>query len=219
MSDDLGTATVKPARTKIRVWIDFVCPYCLWVLDLDGFKHVNDTFGHGAGDELLREAATRLAQALGTDGTLARLGGDEFVALLAGASVSASAGTTARRMLGSLSERSFPIRGHVLPILASAGVVVATAGEQSCCSDAGDHGGREINGGDLRACPHCGMRERPRSRRNVENSTVRRQRYGRKRRFGEARRERMGCLMVVLGDLVPPIRTFELSHRRGSSIM
>lgn len=106
-------------------------PLAVLLLDLDGFKHVNDTFGHGAGDELLREAATRLAQALGTDGTLARLGGDEFVALLAGASVSASAGTTARRMLGSLSERSFPIRGHVLPILASAGVVVATAGEQT----------------------------------------------------------------------------------------
>ena len=106
-------------------------PLAVLLLDLDGFKHVNDTFGHGAGDELLREAATRLAQALGTDGTLARLGGDEFVALLAGASVSANAGITARRMLGSLSERAFLIRGHVLPILASAGVVVATAGEQT----------------------------------------------------------------------------------------
>lgn len=52
------------------------------LLDLDRFKHVNDTQGHAAGDELLRQFAQRLAQAFGRISTLYRLGGDEFVLLV-----------------------------------------------------------------------------------------------------------------------------------------
>nr|WP_246748862.1 bifunctional diguanylate cyclase/phosphodiesterase [Rhizobium setariae] len=57
----------------------------LMLLDLDRFKHVNDTLGHDAGDELLRQFTDRLRQALGPLVRLFRLGGDEFVATLAGA--------------------------------------------------------------------------------------------------------------------------------------
>ncbi|MEU7573670.1 EAL domain-containing protein [Micromonospora sp. NPDC049240] len=59
-------------------------PVAVVLLDLDGFKQVNDRFGHAAGDRLLTTTAARMRDATGPDGMVARLGGDEFAVLVAG---------------------------------------------------------------------------------------------------------------------------------------
>ncbi|MEO8543775.1 MAG: GGDEF domain-containing protein [Burkholderiaceae bacterium] len=59
-------------------------PLAIMYLDLDGFKHINDTHGHAAGDELLRVVAARLSRVVRTEDMISRLGGDEFACLLGG---------------------------------------------------------------------------------------------------------------------------------------
>ncbi len=65
-------------------------PATLVLIDLDRFKHINDTLGHVAGDDLLRQLANRLFQLVGPAGTLARIGGDEFAILLSGPAAGAA---------------------------------------------------------------------------------------------------------------------------------
>ncbi len=73
-------------------------------LDLDGFKQVNDTLGHEAGDQLLKAVSTRLLATLREGDTIARLGGDEFVVLVEGATPTGSPELVAERLLEVLRE-------------------------------------------------------------------------------------------------------------------
>jgi diguanylate cyclase (GGDEF)-like protein len=79
-------------------------PCAALFIDLDGFKDVNDAFGHDAGDELLRAVAGRLAGILRESDTLGRLGGDEFVVLVEDCSLDGGAEFVAHRILESLHE-------------------------------------------------------------------------------------------------------------------
>ncbi len=75
--------------------------FALLVIDLDNFKSVNDTYGHGFGDLFLQEVATSLRNSLRTEDILARYGGDEFVAILP-ESDGQGAATTAKRILDAI---------------------------------------------------------------------------------------------------------------------
>ena len=79
-------------------------PLTLTVLDLDGFKRYNDTFGHPAGDALLARLGQSLASAVAPRGAAYRLGGDEFCALLPGASAEADDGPKLDAAVASLSD-------------------------------------------------------------------------------------------------------------------
>lgn len=90
------------------------------VIDLDGFKNVNDTLGHPAGDELLRIAARRLLGCVRDGDLAARLGGDEFAVLIAGPDRE-HAVAIARRMVDALHE-PLVVSGHQVTVGASIGV-------------------------------------------------------------------------------------------------
>jgi diguanylate cyclase (GGDEF)-like protein len=77
-------------------------PIATMFIDVDGFKHVNDTFGHAAGDQFLRIIAARLSSVVRETDTVGRLGGDEFVVLVEGETMSAGAELVAERLLAVL---------------------------------------------------------------------------------------------------------------------
>jgi len=92
-------------------------------LDLDQFKAINDSFGHSAGDDLLREVARRIQACLREQDTVARVGGDEFVVLLNSANDAAGAAIAAERIMAKLNE-SFVIQGQSLNVSCSMGVSI-----------------------------------------------------------------------------------------------
>jgi diguanylate cyclase (GGDEF)-like protein/PAS domain S-box-containing protein len=92
-------------------------------LDLDRFKLVNDTLGHMRGDELLKQAATRLKDSLRRGDTLARLGGDEFIIMLPRLAGREDASVVAHKCLECL-EQPFILGDHEVQISASIGIAV-----------------------------------------------------------------------------------------------
>jgi diguanylate cyclase (GGDEF)-like protein/PAS domain S-box-containing protein len=105
-------------------------PVIVFLLDLDYFKQVNDSLGHDAGDQLLRELSVRLDRTLRPGDTVARLGGDEFAVLLEESSEQ-EAMEIAHRILERLRSEPIDCGGQEVLIRASIGVVVHPGGPGS----------------------------------------------------------------------------------------
>jgi diguanylate cyclase (GGDEF)-like protein/PAS domain S-box-containing protein len=101
-------------------------PLTVLLCDLDDFKHVNDSRGHGAGDQILVEAGKRISRALGPGDTAARLGGDEFAVLLEGGDLSVASAVASR--IQHLLAEPFYIEGTSVLVRASIGIAEAVAG-------------------------------------------------------------------------------------------
>jgi diguanylate cyclase (GGDEF)-like protein len=116
----------------LRVLTDYVrsreC-FGMAMMDLDRFKLVNDTFGHLAGDELIRMVYAILQENIGEDGFVARLGGDEF-ALLKKCGSEDEAVMTCEQLIKACST-SFKVFGHSVQGGCSIGVVMAEAGQEN----------------------------------------------------------------------------------------
>lgn len=96
--------------------------------DVDNFKGVNDSLGHGAGDELLRQVVDRITSVLGVDHLVARVGGDEFLVVLAGVPDMTSAFDLADQMRRRVAE-PMQISGHQVAVTLSVGSTLAVPGE------------------------------------------------------------------------------------------
>jgi diguanylate cyclase (GGDEF)-like protein/PAS domain S-box-containing protein len=95
--------------------------FAVVLLDLDGFKRVNDSLGHAVGDELLKSAAQRLVSVLRSEDVVTRMGGDEFVIVLNGPSNEKTLHAVATRILNAI-ERPFKIQDMSLHVTTSIGI-------------------------------------------------------------------------------------------------
>ena len=99
----------------------------LLMLDLDGFKTINDTLGHPAGDELLGQVARALRSVVDPTDLVARLGGDEFAITLARVADADDAVAAVSRILGALRRAEYQVKGIELSVDASIGVAMIPA--------------------------------------------------------------------------------------------
>jgi len=111
--DRLGQAVAEARREDHQVAVMF--------LDLDRFKHTNDTLGHGAGDRLLQAVGQRLAQCVRASDTAARLGGDEFTVILPGVTRSQDVARVAQKIVDAMA-RPFHVDDHEFLITTSIGI-------------------------------------------------------------------------------------------------
>lgn len=115
--------------------------FAVLLLDLDEFKEVNDTLGHAAGDELLKEFANRLKLVLGDDNTLVRLGGDEFAIIQGLQDNQREAAAVLATKLLDLAAKPFMLNGHEVAVGASIGIALGP--------EDGDSAGELLQNADL----------------------------------------------------------------------
>lgn len=113
--DRLKLALAQARRDDSQVGVMF--------LDLDNFKHINDTLGHDAGDNLLIEAARRISSCLRGTSTVARLGGDEFLVILPGLTSVEASSQVAERILRTFAP-AYVLNGQEVFVTTSIGIAI-----------------------------------------------------------------------------------------------
>ncbi|MCA9836038.1 MAG: diguanylate cyclase [Trueperaceae bacterium] len=113
---------------------------CAIMFDLDHFKHINDSYGHGVGDQVLKEMARRISKSIRATDILARYGGEEFV-LLVPSIDSGLAAKIATRIHQLISSKDYVLATQTLTVTASVGVALSNAESQSLSQllDLADH--------------------------------------------------------------------------------
>jgi diguanylate cyclase len=117
--DRLATALLHSQRNQTRT--------ALLMIDLNGFKQINDSLGHDIGDELLQHISRSLRNAIRTPDTLARLGGDEFIIIATDLPSDLSVSVITARSLDRITQalqKPFHIAGHTLCVTGSVGVAI-----------------------------------------------------------------------------------------------
>lgn len=126
MTDTLtGLRNRRALDMLLALMLDQEAEFGLIHMDLDYFKAVNDTFGHAAGDHVLREVATILRRETRTTDTIARIGGDEFVLVMPALTNPKLLTQVAKRLITNLS-KPIPYEGQICKISASIGMTIST---------------------------------------------------------------------------------------------
>ncbi len=131
--DRLGEAVARSKRRPDR-------RFGILFVDIDGFKHVNDSLGHHVGDQLLIAISRRLECCMREADTIARVGGDEFISLIDGVETPQDILNIAVRILESL-RTPFPLDGHEVVVSASIGVALS--------NDSGDSAEEIVRNADI----------------------------------------------------------------------
>ena len=121
--DRLRHALERRSRTRTRTTV------AVLLLDLDGFKRVNDSLGHAAGDQLLRAVASRISSTVRSGETVARLGGDEFAIVIEAVQTTEEVQLLAERLLRIISKPVIVVDREVV-VNVSIGIALAQSGDE-----------------------------------------------------------------------------------------
>lgn len=166
------TLTSLPNRNALHAHLSAgieTTPCSLLLLDLDGFKDVNDTLGHSTGDQLLAAVATRLSDVV-QDGMLARLGGDEFAVLVTGSADPLALDALAESIFAAL-RSPFHLAGQIIFVGTSIGIATAprdasTVEQLMSCADLALYSAK-ARGGNVRAFFARSMQDKSEQRRRL----------------------------------------------------